>query len=70
MVRGDQYISIDFKGKFIGGSVAKILGGVETPPLVRRVIKSSLVKRGLTIYIIIVLIFSHAYTNVILVTMD
>ncbi len=45
MVRGAQYLSIDTKTKFIETLVAKIQGGC--CPLVRRVTKNMLVRRGL-----------------------
>ncbi len=32
MVRGDQYLSIDTKTKFIETLVAKIQGGLQQPP--------------------------------------
>ena len=42
-------IPIDTKINFIEGSVQKIYGGLQQPPLLRRVNKNSLVRRGLII---------------------
>ncbi len=57
MVRGDQYLSSDFKTKFIETLVAKIQGGVQQPPphtptprcrWLHVFTKNKLVRRGLT----------------------
>ena len=50
MNREGQYLPIDTKINLIEGSVRKNLGrGLQLPPLVRRVTKNSLVRRGLNV---------------------